>query len=78
MVHTFQKLQDYSLQQNINIAQLGCSSEYSMPNMMMKGFALMELDPVLWGEMVDGNNKDTELGDREGDPDEEDLWAELE
>ena len=49
----------------------------------MKGFSLMELDSMLRGEMADvemtdRNDEDNELGDQEGDPDEEDLWAELE
>jgi len=83
MVHTFQKLQDYCLQQNINVVQPGCSSQYCTPDMMMKGFSLMELDSMLRGEMADvemtdRNDEDNELGDQEGDPDEEDLWAELE
>ena len=85
MVASFQKLRDYCLQININRTQLGLPSQYSVPDTMMKGFTLMELDSAQQGVRGDiekgapqGNENDDELADTEADAKEEDLWVELE
>jgi len=72
MIHMFQKLCDYCLQHSINVMQPGHSSQYSMLDMMMKGFALMEFDSAQPGDTVDiemataeGTGDDEELGDME-------------
>jgi hypothetical protein len=82
MAYTFSKLRDYCMQNNVNVTQHGRSSEYSVPDVMMKGFALMELDSAREREtadieMAEGNNEDSELRDKEGEPEEENLWVEL-
>ena len=85
MIHMFQKLCDYCLQHSINVALPGCLTQYSVQDMMMKGFALMEFDSAQQEDTVDikmatveGNGDDEELGDTEERPEEDNLWAELE